>query len=106
MAKNEILAGFIKMIKYKSNLTQSEIAAQIGVSKQYLSDTLNGRYPFNDELKQKLCEQFTYITNEGNMLKDGSDMPHPDSSLGDSSSELYYTYLIPMSAHWTSQMYI
>lgn len=64
MAKNEILARLIKVIKFKSNLTQSEIAARIGVSKQYLSDTINGRYPFNEELKQKLHEQFTYLSEE------------------------------------------
>lgn len=98
MAKNEILAGLIKMIKYKSNLTQSEIAAQIGVSKQYLSDTLNGRYPFNNELKQKLCEQFTYIKCEGNMLIEGRNSPLTATNEEYSPPELYYTYLIPMSA--------
>ena len=61
MAKNQILSGLIKEIKFRSNLTQTEIAAQIGVSKQYLSDTLNGRYPFNEELKQKLYEHYTYL---------------------------------------------
>lgn len=61
MAKNQILADLIKTIKYKSNLNQSEIAATIGVSKQYLSDTINGRFPFTDDLKEKLYEQFTYL---------------------------------------------
>lgn len=61
MAKNQTLAELIKEIKYRSALNQSEIATQIGVSKQYLSDTINGRYPFTDELKQKLYEQFTYL---------------------------------------------
>ena len=61
MAKNQTLVGLIKMIKFRSNLNQSEIAAHIGVSKQYLSDTINGRYPFTEELKAKLYEQFTYL---------------------------------------------
>lgn len=65
MAKNQILADLIKTIKYKSNLNQSEIAAAIGVSKQYLSDTINGRFPFTDDLKQKLYGQFTYL-QDGN----------------------------------------
>lgn len=65
MAKNQILADLIKTIKYKSNLNQSEIAAAIGVSKQYLSDTINGRFPFTDDLKQKLYGYFTYL-QDGN----------------------------------------
>ena len=64
MAKNQTLAELIKEIKYRSALNQSEIATQIGVSKQYLSDTINGRYPFTDELKQKLYEQFTYLCDK------------------------------------------
>ena len=61
MVKNQELSEIVKTIKFKSNLTQTEIAAKIGVSKQYLSDTINGRYPFNEELKAKLYEQFTYL---------------------------------------------
>lgn len=63
MTKNEELTELIRLIKFKSKLTQSEIAAQIGVSKQYLSDTINGRYPFNNELKQRLHEHFTYLSD-------------------------------------------
>lgn len=74
MAKNQILSGLVKEIKFRSNLTQTEIAAQIGVSKQYLSDTLNGRYPFSDELKQKLYEHYTYLsgTQEHSLPNAGS----------------------------------
>ena len=61
MAKNQELAEILKIIKYKYNLTQSEIAQEIGISKQYLSDTLNERYPFTNELKRKLYERFTYL---------------------------------------------
>ena len=61
MVKNQELTEMIRAIKFRSNITQSEIAAQIGVSKQYLSDTINGRYPFTDDLKQKLYGQFTYL---------------------------------------------
>ena len=77
MAKNQILSGLIKEIKFRSNLTQTEIAAQIGVSKQYLSDTLNGRYPFNEELKQKLYEHYTYLcgTQEHN-LSNADNIPY------------------------------
>ena len=65
MAKNQILVDLIKTIKYKSNLNQSQIAAAIGVSKQYLSDTVNGRFPFTDELKAKLYEHYTYLADKG-----------------------------------------
>lgn len=69
MAKNQELAEILKIIKYKNNLNQSEIAQEIGVSKQYLSDTLNERYPFNDELKQKLYERFTYLSTDKSEVK-------------------------------------
>lgn len=69
MAKNQELAEILKIIKYKDNLNQSEIAQEIGVSKQYLSDTLNERYPFNDELKQKLYERFTYLSTDKSEVK-------------------------------------
>lgn len=62
MAKNQELSELIKIIKFKENLTQTDIAKRIGVSKQYLSDTINERYPFSTELRQKLYEQFTYLT--------------------------------------------
>lgn len=64
MSKNQELAEILKKIKYKYNLTQSEIAREIGVSKQYLSDTLNERYPFNNELRQKLFERFTCLSTD------------------------------------------
>lgn len=85
MAKNQILSGLIKEIKFRSNITQTEIAAQIGVSKQYLSDTLNGRYPFNEELKQKLYEHYTYL---------GGTQEH---SLSNADSIPYYKE-VPVSA--------
>ena len=75
MVKNQALSEIVKTIKFKSNLTQTEIAAKIGVTKQYLSDTINGRYPFNEELKAKLYEQFTYLneTEQNNALSAGRD---------------------------------
>lgn len=77
MAKNQILSGLIKEIKFRSNLTQTEIAAQIGVSKQYLSDTLNGRYPFNEELKQKLYEHYTYLSGtQEHSLSNADSIPY------------------------------
>lgn len=64
MAKNKELADILRRIKYKYNLNQGEIAAKIGVSSTYLSDTLNGRAEFNDTLKSKIYEVFTDIKAE------------------------------------------
>ena len=64
MAKNQELVEIIKTIKFKSNLTQAQIASKIGISKQYLSDTINERYPFSKELRLKLYEQFTYLSEQ------------------------------------------
>ena len=64
MADFKTLRELVKIIKFRSNLNQAEIAAEIGVSKQYLSDTINERYPFSNELRQKLYEQFTYLQDE------------------------------------------
>ena len=54
MAKNQELSAIIREIKFKKGLTQSEIARQIGVSPQYLSDVLNERFPFNTDLRSKV----------------------------------------------------
>lgn len=59
MAKNKELEDLIRRIKYIYNLNQGEIAAKIGVSSTYLSDTLNGRAEFNDTLRSKIYEVFS-----------------------------------------------
>ena len=58
MTKNEELSRIIKQIKNDYHLTQAEIAERIGISKQYLSDTINGRYPFSNELRTKITRTF------------------------------------------------
>ena len=64
MAKNKELNDIIRRIKFKYNLNQGEIAAKIGVSSTYLSDTLNGRAEFNDTLKSKIYEVFSDVKAE------------------------------------------
>ena len=54
----EELKEIVRKIKYRYHLTQKEIAEQIGVNSQYLSNVLNGRYPYTDELKKKIYQQF------------------------------------------------
>lgn len=58
MLENEELKEIVRKIKYRYHLTQKEIAEQIGVNSQYLSNVLNGRYPYTDELKKKIYQQF------------------------------------------------
>lgn len=85
------------------SVTQKNIAETLGVDPAYINKLLSGKKGFGKKTAQQFQDLYGLsaswlLTGEGNMLKDGSDMPHADSSLGDSSSELYYTYLIPMSA--------
>ena len=58
MVKNQELMNLVRRVKYESGSTQNDIAKKIGINKSYLSDTVNGRYPFNDELKGRLYESF------------------------------------------------
>lgn len=44
MVKNQELMNLVRRVKYESGLTQNDIAKKIGISKSYLSDTVNGRY--------------------------------------------------------------
>ena len=58
MAKNEQLKEIVAMIKYHERINQGEIATRLGVTVQYFSDVINGRCPFNDELRAKIYEVF------------------------------------------------
>lgn len=91
MSKNQELAEILKQIKYIYNITQSEIAQQIGVSKQYLSDTLNERYPFNNELRQKLLERFTCLNTSNSNAKPFT--PHARAGIPLVSQYAYAGYL-------------
>lgn len=67
MAKNQELKNLLNKIKYEKDLTQAEIAQLVGVGKTYMSDMLNGRVPFSDNMKEKLeklMEHNTVIGNE------------------------------------------
>ena len=83
MFDNQDLRKLVQKIKYENGCTQKEIADKIGVSPQYLSDVLNGRYAFTDELKKKL-----YVFNTDVQV---TRMDHPKSSekLGDAEVPLY-----------------
>ena len=83
MPKNEELRKILMEIKYRHGLTQSEISDKIGVNFKYLSNVLNGHYPFSEELKEKLYRQFTDV--------EITRMDHPKSSekLEDADVPLY-----------------
>ena len=83
MFDNQDLRKLVQKIKYENGCTQKEIADKIGVSPQYLSDVLNGRYAFTDELKKKL-----YVFNTDVEI---TRMDHPKSAekLEDADVPLY-----------------
>lgn len=83
MPKNEELRKILMEIKYRHGLTQSEISDKIGVNFKYLSNVLNGHYPFSEELKEKLYRQFTDV--------EITRMDHPKSAekLEDADVPLY-----------------
>lgn len=61
MAKNQELASIISTIKIRCNMKQAEVAEKLGVNKSYLSDTINGRYPYSDELRMRIHEVFGFL---------------------------------------------
>lgn len=63
MPINQQLKTAIESIKFSSKLRQAEIAEQLGVKSTYLSDMINGRVPFSDNMKEKLYEVFSYNTD-------------------------------------------
>lgn len=65
MIQNEELKGVIAKIKYTEGITQKEVAKQLGISNQYLSDVLNGRYRYTEELKKKIYGHYTYLKKKG-----------------------------------------
>lgn len=68
MAKNEQLKEIVAMIKYHERINQGEIATRLGVTVQYFSDVINGRCPFNDELRAKIYEVFSYTKQEESVI--------------------------------------
>ena len=71
MFDNEELREIVRKIKYRYSLTQKEIAEKIGVNSQYLSNVLNGRYPFTEELRKKIYQQFNDL--EGSQYQQNND---------------------------------
>lgn len=71
MAKNQELKNLINKVKCNKDLTQAEISTLIGVGKTYLSDMVNGRVPFTENIKEKLkslLEQNSTIIGNENII--------------------------------------
>ena len=83
MPKNEELRKILMEIKYRYGLNQSEVSDKIGVNFKYLSNVLNGRYPFSEELKEKIYRQFT------DAIVTRMDHPKSVEKLGDAEVPLY-----------------
>lgn len=54
MAVNQQLKNAVELLKKRLNVYQTDVARKLGVSPQYLSDAINGRVAYSDELKRKV----------------------------------------------------
>lgn len=59
MPENKTLKNAIREIKFKTGLTQKQIAGRLGIQPTYLSDAINGRVPYSDNLKEKIYEIYS-----------------------------------------------
>ena len=55
---NEDFRVIVSAIKYKYSINQGEIADRLGITRQYISDVINGRAPYNEVLKSKIATAF------------------------------------------------
>lgn len=62
MPINQELKELVRQIKFHYKLNQSEIAEKLGVTVSYLSDAINGRVPFSENLRSKIYEVFSDVT--------------------------------------------
>lgn len=46
-------------MKFRTGLTQAQIAEKLGNNSTYLSDVINGRVPFSDIVKTKIYKVFS-----------------------------------------------
>lgn len=84
MAKNKILADAIKEIRYKRELTQAQVATELGVKGTYLSDMINGRVPLSENISDSIKNLYGISlrkTDKGEMVKSSEQHPEPDASI-------------------------
>lgn len=93
MAKNERLKKAVEEIKFRFNLTQTEIAAKLGLNHTYFSGVINGKYPFSQKLATEIYKQFQVdlVLSEVSISK---EHPYCDENI----EEPTYVPLLPISA--------
>ena len=64
MAVNRELKELLSRIKFFKGVNQKDIALALSVKPTYLSDVVNGRVPFSDNLRKKLHELYTDCLQE------------------------------------------
>lgn len=69
MSINQEFKDDVSKLKFQLKTTQKGVAERLGVTPQYLSDVINGRQPYNDELKRKVYE---LCSNELGLVGDKS----------------------------------
>ena len=72
MAVNRELKELLSRIKFFKGVNQKDIALALSVKPTYLSDVVNGRVPFSDNLRKKLHELYTDCLQEKGMT--GADI--------------------------------
>lgn len=58
MSDNQVLRSIVEHLRYHNGLKQKQIAQSLGVSPQYFSDLLNGRYQLSQLMRERLVRAF------------------------------------------------
>lgn len=103
---NNSIINRLQVIIEESGLSVSQFASKIGFKQGNLSLIMNGkRNADNKNLISNISNTFgireewlRYGSGNRFVAEDSSDVPQADKSADNSTSDLYYTYLIPMSA--------
>lgn len=99
----EKMLRFDKYMKYKG-LNDNRVTLDCGLSQGLLGQARTGKSDLGNATVNKILKIYQdlnrvwLLTGEGNMLMDDHIVPQADDSADNPTSDLYYTYLIPMSA--------
>ena len=85
MAINKDLKDLVRQIKFHYSMKQGDIAAKLGVTESYLSDAINGRVPFSENLRSKIYEVFPDVNPKTTpqVVYCGQHVQHGDAINGD-----------------------
>lgn len=79
MAVNKELKDLIDLIKFSKKINQGAIADQLGIKSTYLSDMINGRVPFSDNIKECLYEQYSDCLIKPQTFYGGEELAEPST---------------------------